>query len=635
MVGPIPEPLRRSGEQEGVPSASSDDAVRIAELESEVARLRAQVADRDDRLHAIQTISRAVGETRSLDEVLNLVMDRTTYLMNAERATLFLIDDETNELVSRFVQGPRIEEIRLEVGEGIAGWVAQSGKSVNIKDAYRDPRFQRNVDVETGFQTRSCLCQPIRNQDRKIIGVMQVLNKRDGYFTVEDEALLSAIASQAAVSIEVTTLFNEALATNIELRESRAELQQKNYELDLLYEIEREAAHAPDLDTLLASVGEKCLEALGSRASAITLRRDDSIKLHAIHRNDGDDYQFSVTSLDTSQGDDHGVGIEVASNARPFLCNAGCENIDNPVLDRLGISTRSVIAVPLIADDEVIGTLEVLNKTGIDEHGQPRGFDDDDLRLLTLIGSHVASAVATQLHRERREKAQRLSSIGQMVSSVLHDLKTPFSIISGFVQLMAREDKPEKREQYASSILKQFDTLNRMTKEILAFARGESTILIRKVFLNKFMDEVEQMLRGELAGRGIELEVEANYRGTARVDEVKLKRVFANLARNAIDAMPDGGHVAIRVDRHGDTLHFEFEDDGPGIPPEIQGRLFESFVSRGKKSGTGLGLAIVKKIVDEHGGKITYETTVDEGTRFLIDLPIDGDESEASAALPG
>src|SRR5690606_4952828 len=106
------------------------------------------------------------------------------------------------EIWSKVLQGARMKELRLKIGEGIAGWVAKTGKSVNIKDAYRDQRFNQNVDNETGFQTRSCLCQPIRNHERKIIGVVQVLNKHEGYFTVEDENLLSAISSQVAVSIE-------------------------------------------------------------------------------------------------------------------------------------------------------------------------------------------------------------------------------------------------------------------------------------------------------------------------------------------------------------------------------------------------------------------------------------------------
>lgn len=624
MVAPVTEPRIEEREQERVARGES----REAELEREVERLRRLVADRDDRLHAIQTISRAIGSTRSLDEVLGLIMNTTTQLMNAERATLFLLDEETEELWSKVVQGPRVKEIRLKAGEGIAGWVLRSGKSVNIKDAYRDPRFNRNVDVETGFQTRSCLCQPIRNHERKIIGVVQVLNRRDGYFSVEDEALLSAIASQAAVSIEVSKLYLSVLASNMELIEYQNRLEHKMHELDVLYDIEREAAHAPDLDALLASIAQKCLEALEAQASAITIRREEMLKLHCVRRTKNGEFDISVAAIDEARGA-AGVGLGVMRTGRPSLCTGDGEPcvVENPILASVGVETRNVVAVPLVVDDRVLGALEVVNKQGFDERGERRTFAEADLKLLTLIGSHIASAVATQLHRERREKAQRLSAIGQMVSSVLHDLKTPISVVSGYVQLMAREDSRDKRDTYARSILKQFDTLNRMTKEILAFARGDSTILIRKVFMNKFMDEIEQMLQSELAARGVTLELETAYRGIARFDEVKLKRVFANLARNAADAMSQGGHVKMSVVREGEQLVFTFSDNGPGIPAEIRGRLFESFVSRGKVNGTGLGLAIVKKIVDEHNGAISVDSAPGQGTTFVIHLPAEPPEN--------
>src|SRR5690606_1371800 len=113
------------------------------------------------------------------------------------------LDEETGELWSRVVQGERLLDIRLRVGDGLAGTVAQTGRPLNIKDAYQDPRFDADWDRRSGYRTRSTVCVPMRNQHGSIIGVVQCLNKSgDGYFTVEDEALLAALASQAAVSIE-------------------------------------------------------------------------------------------------------------------------------------------------------------------------------------------------------------------------------------------------------------------------------------------------------------------------------------------------------------------------------------------------------------------------------------------------
>ena len=127
----------------------------------------------------------------------------------------------------------------------------------------------------------------------------------------------------------------------------------------------------------------------------------------------------------------------------------------------------------------------------------------------------------------------------------------------------------------------------------------------------------------QLQRHGIELVVDVQDKGTARFDEGKLLRVIHNLARNAEEAMADrGGRFTIKVtrDKEEDTVVMTFSDTGPGIPKEIEHRLFQSFVTSGKKGGTGLGLAIVKKIVEEHGGTITVSTS-QRGATFRLRLP--------------
>jgi signal transduction histidine kinase len=133
-----------------------------------------------------------------------------------------------------------------------------------------------------------------------------------------------------------------------------------------------------------------------------------------------------------------------------------------------------------------------------------------------------------------------------------------------------------------------------------------------------------------MTGRDIEVELDLGYDGTAHFDEQKILRVFHNLARNAAEAMPDGGHLRLGCVVEGDDLVLSITDDGPGIPEEIQGRLFELFAS-GRRGGTGLGLAIVRKIVDDHRGTIAW-TTGPRGTSFHIRLPLDRPDAAEVAA---
>jgi signal transduction histidine kinase len=127
-------------------------------------------------------------------------------------------------------------------------------------------------------------------------------------------------------------------------------------------------------------------------------------------------------------------------------------------------------------------------------------------------------------------------------------------------------------------------------------------------------------LSPDLERAGIRVDVEIEHRGAARFDETKLRRVFHNIARNAAEAMPGGGHFAVNVRLDGDTLELRFTDDGPGIPPELEGRLFEPFSTANKPGGTGLGLAMVKKIAEEHRGTVACESSP-AGTRFVFRIP--------------
>jgi signal transduction histidine kinase len=201
-------------------------------------------------------------------------------------------------------------------------------------------------------------------------------------------------------------------------------------------------------------------------------------------------------------------------------------------------------------------------------------------------------------------------------------LKTPLTVISGYTGLLVQEDDEEKRRELAASVKRQVQLLTTMMGETLAFAKGERRILIRRVYLHKFFEDLADQLKPELSQQGIRLELVLRDRGVAHFDEEKIQRVFYNLARNAAEAIgKEGGVCRLEVDRSDDgNLVLTFSDDGPGISEEIRGRLFESFTTHGKKGGTGLGLAIVQSIVEDHGGSVSVDSEPGR-TSFMIVLP--------------
>ena len=599
-------------------------------LRAEIATLRAVITEQDTRIACIQEIATAQGSTLSLDKLLNVIMEKVTVLMHADRSTLFVTEDNSNELWSKVIQGDAVHEIRLRPGQGIAGWVAQTGKSVNIRDAYRDHRFNPDVDVRTGYKTRSILCQPIRNRDREIIGVIQVLNRQDGYFSVVDENLLSALAAQVAVSIENQKLYLRLVSKNLELTEITERLERHLSELDLLYDLQRQISQALDLPSLIEAASRKTLDTIKAQLCVVTLREGEHYREFTVPRG------ANSVMLAVDRDELTGATRLVFDSGSAVMRNVETDGaVPHEAADAFGVEVRSVLAVPLWSEDTCIGSLALINKNGvarIDEQtldgdtdvslSRPN-FSDSDMKLLTLMAGQMSGAVAVNLHREEREKEERLASIGQMLSGVIHDFKTPVTIISGYVQLMAAQDDAETRQEYARSVLSQFDQLNKMTKEILAFARGETSILFRRVFLRKLTAELDEVLGRDLGERGIHLSIDNQYGGSAKMDDVKVKRALFNLARNAAEAMPNGGNFSIQIRAEEDRLIFRVSDDGPGIPEEIRGSLFESFVTRGKRDGTGLGLAIVKKIVERHDGTIEVETATDKGTTFILTLPLE------------
>src|SRR5262249_6658228 len=165
------------------------------------------------------------------------------------------------------------------MGEGIAGWVAQSGATVNIPDAYADARFNKDIDQRSGFRTHSILCMPMPDHKGHTIGVIQVLNKRARPFDADDEALLATVAAHAGINIENSKLYRSVVHKNQALLEAQEQLRHRIRELDLLVEIEREASASLDLDELLGRLLARAMQLLDCEAGSVLLREHASGQL--------------------------------------------------------------------------------------------------------------------------------------------------------------------------------------------------------------------------------------------------------------------------------------------------------------------------------------------------------------------
>lgn len=162
---------------------------------------------KNDPLLALVKIGQAVAAEKDIDKLMQTIAEEARDAVQADRCTVFLYDKNTDELWSKVALGLGSHELRFNASQGLAGHVFRTGEIINIKDAYSDARFNKEIDLKTGYTTKTILCMPIRNIEQEIIGVFQILNKLSGYFTQEDEDILVAIGSSAGISLENAKLF--------------------------------------------------------------------------------------------------------------------------------------------------------------------------------------------------------------------------------------------------------------------------------------------------------------------------------------------------------------------------------------------------------------------------------------------
>jgi phosphoserine phosphatase len=199
LVGVLQMINKRSG-------AFDDHDVMLAETLAAQAGVAIQRAElighylKNQDLHKLLEVGRSMVAAGDLDSLLGLIIDRSMELLNAERASVFLYDAESNELVTRVAAG--VDGIRVPADVGISGATVQSGKTINVPDAYADARFNPAVDRQTGLRTRNILSVPLRGYEGGLVGVLQVVNKREGEFDEYDETLGETLAAQAGVAVQ-------------------------------------------------------------------------------------------------------------------------------------------------------------------------------------------------------------------------------------------------------------------------------------------------------------------------------------------------------------------------------------------------------------------------------------------------
>jgi K+-sensing histidine kinase KdpD len=289
----------------------------------------------------------------------------------------------------------------------------------------------------------------------------------------------------------------------------------------------------------------------------------------------------------------------------------------NPEVDKKsGYRTNNMLCMPMRnRDGKIIGVFQLLNKKG----GPFTALDEEFINALSI---HASIAIENARLAQEMVNSERLSAVGRMANTIIHDIKNPMGTIRVYAQVMKKKSGNEEAGKLADEMIQQVDRFVKMTQEILDFSRGVSATKIEETDFSEVMEGVLLFLEKDLTKRNVKIEKNLNFNGKIKLDQDKIVRVFYNIASNAADAMPTGGTLTVTTEESGGVVKIEFKDTGAGMPEEVKRKIFEPFVTFGKKHGTGLGMAIVKKIMDDHKGKIEIESEVGKGTTIRLFLPL-------------
>jgi signal transduction histidine kinase len=306
----------------------------------------------------------------------------------------------------------------------------------------------------------------------------------------------------------------------------------------------------------------------------------------------------------------------------------------------LGLGYRSVLAVPLLSEQRILGVLTVWRQA----IGQ---FPDEVVNLLQTFASQSALAIQNaRLFREIADKSRQLEAASRHKSEFLanmsHELRTPLNAILGFSEVLAERmfgEVNEKQAEYLQDILSSGRHLLSLINDILDLSKVEAGRLeleLGRFHLPTALDNALTLVRERATRHGITLtqDVDVNA-GDIVADERKVKQILLNLLANAVKFTPEGGRVALIATAAEGVITIAVSDTGIGIAPEDQATIFEEFHQAGrddarKQEGTGLGLTLAKKFVELHGGRIGVQSRVGQGSTFSFTLPVRLDDRSAS-----
>ena len=565
---------------------------------------------RHERLKLLYQVSNVIHSTLDSQVALQLIVSEAVQLMRASSGSVALINPTSGflEISASHNLPAAATKLRLRVGEGITGWVARAGKPARVGDVRQDRRY---VAARRGVYSELAVPLEVNGEVR---GVINVDSDRADAFTAEDQELLQELALQATKAIQNTWLY-EQLRLRARLFESLAS-------------VSRTINSTLNLDEALRAITREACLLMAARMCSLMMLDESRAWLDLRASHGAGEAYIKKPRLGVEESL---LGVVVRRKKPVQVPNVQLSNRYQNVELARREGLVSLLSVPLLFADQVIGTLSVYT-------GRPYNFSNEEIRILSALAE--LSAIAIEKARlyerivdveEQLRQNEKLSALGLLAAEVAHEIRNPLTVMKLlYHSLDLKFPEGDPRAKDARVIDAKIEHLNKIVEQILSFARTTEPKLA-PVSLKGLIDELSLLVRHKLANQNIRLIRDLQPDLPAMPgDAPQLEQAFLNLILNAAEAMPDGGTLtirsrAVRLPRTSASpthLELEFKDTGKGMSEELQKRAFTAMLSTTKSKGTGLGLAIVGRIIETHHGTIRIKSQIERGTAIHISLPI-------------
>ncbi|HEY6202887.1 MAG TPA: GAF domain-containing protein [Candidatus Limnocylindria bacterium] len=528
-------------------------------------------------LSFLHEVAQLASSARDWDEMLRIVIDRTTDAMRAEVSSLYLLEkrDGLVRLVATNGLNPRaVGRATLRVGEGITGWVANARVPLAVRDVRNEPRWKNVPSVDVDRFT-SMLSVPLVSRD-EVIGVMNVQTREPRDFDRTEIDFLQTIANQVAGIIEKGRLQRES--------------ERKLREVSALFEVSNVLTSTLDLDEVLALIVDRLVRVYPGSVGAILLRDGDVVRERA------------------RSGE---IGKALLQTARRSMDEA------RPIVE------GEHVALPLLAGDRLLGAVALRVPSGTE-------LADEEVAFVGALANQAALAIdKAALYALERQNTETLRELErartEFVAVVTHDLRTPLSVIRGYLDLLA--EKNGNRKIPIDEAVQQVVRLDQLVDRILAGVRVENPdFTLRRTRFDLRVTAIAALK--EVAPLARRHKLVAPREGTAiwvRGDRRRTAEVLAGLVHNATKYAPEDTRIAVKVERRRDRGVVRVTDEGPGVAAQDRARIFEPYVRAAAHAGlpgSGIGLFASRRVVEAQGGDIWYEENAGGGSVFAFSVPL-------------